>query len=125
MIMYQWLCLAPEHEERCTPEIRYHIPVGRVRRVNTWMCGLRKVHFRCDGQGCQATAKIGHWEQIRASSKDGWFFRKHLEECWCFEHLPPWVIPWRDRENPGWREKLRPELQAKLARIGPAPGVAR
>jgi hypothetical protein len=76
----------------------------------------------CDGKDCQARTKIERWAMIRAGTAEGWFFRRDDTQQLCFNHLTPGIIRWRDRENPGWRMRLREEYRRKLNRAFPVEG---
>jgi hypothetical protein len=120
VIVRVWNCIAPEHYERCTAEKPGHNDaIAPKRRQNLFFCGWTETAIRCDSPGCTAETKIGHFGMIKASSKDGWFFRKDSEDAFCFDHLPDWVISWRDRRNPGWRDNLRKDIHNKVDRIAP------
>lgn len=115
VIVRFWECMAPEHLDRCTDEDPYHATVGkRVRKVNSFFCGWRTEAFRCDHPGCPETVDLRRWSLIRAASYYGWMLKQDDSEAWCFKHLPEWVIPWRDKHRPGWRNKLSKRLFREL-----------
>lgn len=127
MIIKAWFCGAPEHEERCTPEQPYHYSSPNAkRRTNMFFCGSFDKAVRCDGKGCVNEVEVvdDRYAMIRASSNDGWFFRKDYTEAWCFDHLSVPLIAWRDRTNPGWRGRLRKGLAEKLPTVESARRVA-
>lgn len=91
-----------------------------------YFCGSFDRAIRCDGKGCLREVEIRdhRYEMLRAASQDGWFFRKDYTEAFCLEHLSVPLIAWRDRNNPGWRGRLRRGLSEKLPSVESAKRVA-
>lgn len=114
MITRQWLCSAPEQIGRCTETDQYHVPPNRKRAVDLYMCGYIYARMHCDHRGCTEEIDLKKWSMVRASSYYGWFIKKDETEAYCFEHLPPGIIEWRDSKRPGWREKLSSKLRKQL-----------
>lgn len=130
VIIKEWFCGAPQDSERCTPESPYHFSSPNAkRRTNMYFCGSIDRAVRCDGKGCMEEVVLDRdhlidYSMLRASSYDGWFFRKDDTEAWCFEHLSIGLIAWRDRTNPGWRGRLKGDLASKLPSVESARRVA-
>lgn len=127
MIIKAWFCGAPEHEERCTLEEPFHLSSSRAkRRTNAYFCGSVDRAIRCDGEGCtnEIELKDSRYDMLKAASQDGWFFAKDHQSAYCFEHLSVGLIAWRDRNNPGWRGRLRKGMASKLPSVESARRVA-
>jgi hypothetical protein len=128
--IYGWQCLAPEHEERCTSGEPYHLSSPRAkRRTNLYFCYAIPTATRCDSEGCDKeiaadTKHLQDWNQVKAAANEGWFFRQDGTLDLCFDHLTVGLIAWRDRNNPGWRGRLRKGLAEKLPTVESARRVA-
>lgn len=127
MIIRIWNCGAPEHEERCTAEKPGHFASPKAkRRTPSLFCYGVETAVRCDREGCdhEIELKDPHWSKLHAASKEGWFFRQDGTLDLCFEHLTLELIAWRDRNNPGWRGRLRKGLAEKIPSVESAKRVA-
>lgn len=54
--------------------------------------------LKCTYEGCTATVKNHYWGKVRAHA-DGWFMSSDEKVIRCPEHLPDWVIPWREKKR--------------------------
>lgn len=125
MIISKWHCGFPGDGERCTEDKPGHLasPTSK-RRTASLYCYGSEIAVRCDHEGCTNEIEIKtslHWTMVNAGSKEGWFFRKDGTGDLCFDHLTVGLIAWRDRNNPGWRGRLKRGLAERL----PAVEVAR
>lgn len=51
---------------------------------------------QCDHQGCQQQVANHRWGKIKA---EHWFFGRDNHQAFCPEHLPEWVVPWRETKR--------------------------
>ncbi len=53
---------------------------------------------RCSEPNCTAFYRTHSWGSIKAQQA-GWFKGREDDVCWCPDHLPAWVGPWRERQK--------------------------